>query len=150
MSVFLPVPFAVSPRGIAAVSTHTPLSNHFVCYTPVDQVAALLTFRARWFGGPSLIFKTWVTRCIIKPFTPQGEAESWEFSHNCIVVPCLRWDLWQECVSAFPTCFNVRFFSVAQYTGVNYLVPGFLLEGITLCVAVCLVCLWQETNSAVS
>ena len=45
MDMFSPAPFALSPRGIAAVSAHTLISNYFfVCYTPVE---ALLVFRAR-------------------------------------------------------------------------------------------------------
>ena len=41
---------------------------------------------------------------------PQEEVESWGFPPNHTA---LRWEwvLWQECVSAFPTCFNVDIFS---------------------------------------
>lgn len=48
-----------------------------------------------------------------KPFAPHGEARSWEFAPNYTIL-CQEQGLWQECVSALPTRFNVGILSFAQ------------------------------------
>ena len=41
-----------------------------------------------------------------KPFTPQAEAGSWGLPLNCMALGW-EWDLWWECIPAFPTHFEV-------------------------------------------
>lgn len=55
--VFLPVPSALSPEGLAMVRTCKPTKNYFfVSYIILGflWMQALLIFRARCFGGPPL------------------------------------------------------------------------------------------------
>lgn len=47
------------------------------------------------------------------------------FPPDCMALCCGE-DLWQECVSDFPTCFNVGIFSFAQGVEGTQLVSGFL------------------------
>lgn len=83
------------------------------------------------------------------PFTPQGETESWVFPLNCRVL-CWVWGLWLDCVSVFPTPFLVGILSLVHCEGFTQLVYGINSEGIDLCVAVYLVCLWEKGNWAAS
>ena len=77
--------------------------------------------------------------------------KSWELGvpPDCLV-PCQGWGLFQECVSAFPTCFDVGIFSVTQCVGVTQLVSGFLSERIDLFSSEHSVYPWEEGNSGAS
>lgn len=55
-------------------------------------------------------FKTGAQNVWFKAFDPQEAAESWMFPPDCMAL-CRGWSLWQEYVSAFPTCFNAGIFS---------------------------------------
>ena len=81
-----------------------------------------------------------------KPFAPQGEAQVCEFPPHCGSL-WQRWSLWQDCVSASPTCFNVGFYSFTQCVGATQLVMGILSVEIVLYVAVGLMCPWEEVGS---
>ena len=84
-----------------------------------------------------------------KHFSLEGETESWVFPPESKVL-CQGWVLWRECVSAFPTCFNLDIFSVFQCLGVSHLVSGFLSEGIDPCEAIYSVHPWEEDESGAS
>lgn len=57
------------------------------------------------------ILKVGVLDVGFKPFVPQGEAETSKLLLKCISL-CQGWGLWWECVSDFPTCFDVSIFSL--------------------------------------
>lgn len=84
-----------------------------------------------------------------KPFTPQGEVGSCEFSSNCM---SLFWGLglWQDCFSASPSHLSMGVFSFVWCIWVTQLVSGFLSEGIIPYLAVDSVCPWQDVSSRAS
>lgn len=73
-----------------------PWSQSQVLWGPFPQVEALNV------GAPDM----WS-----KPFSPEGEAGSWVFPLDWMVL-CVEWGLWQECDSAFPAHSDVGIFSV--------------------------------------
>ena len=68
-------------------------------------------------------------------------------SHLMVKVLCRSWGSRRECVSAFPTHFNVGIFSVGQHVGASQLVSEFVSEGADLCVAVYLMHPWEKKTS---
>lgn len=86
-----------------------------------------------------------------EPFAPGGEGPGFEFSPNC-GSPCWVGSVWGECVSTFPTCFNV-FFSFllisSHFPDLNELFHCFfrifLVESVPQ-VAVDSVCLGEEVS----
>ena len=75
----------------------------------------------------------------------------WLFRASCFISMYLwifqRWGLWWECVSNFPTCFDLFFCHLKCR---NHSVSGSLPKGIALCAAIYSVCPWQEENSGAS
>lgn len=89
-------------------------------------------------GGPIpqvVVSKVWVLNVGSKNFTLQGEARSWEFPSQLygIVLGC---GLWRECVSAFPTHFDLGIFSFTECVDSVWISS----EVIVLCVAVHYIC----------
>ena len=79
-----------------------------------------------------------------KPFTLQTETGNWRgWSHSEFLALCQGWGFWQECVPAFPTCFDVGICSLAQCVGVTQPVSGFLSEGVASCITTSFVCPWE-------
>lgn len=75
----------------------------------------------------------------IKPFSPQGEAGSYEFP-PCWVLAPHGWGLWQHPVSASPTCFHVVFFlHLPDMCRSHTEFLMFVLEGIVMYIAIDLV-----------
>lgn len=152
----LPVPSVLSPGGQVWQVPIPAQKSFFVfdknCSSPLGLgTQALLAGRDGLLGacplGSSL--KSWSATCVVQPLAPQGEAGSWEFLPDGVVL-CWGWGFWQECVSAFPIGFDVGVFSVAQNVRVTQLVCGFFSERIALCVAVYLLWPWEEANSGAS
>ena len=80
---------------------------------------------------------------------PQEESGSFEFPLSC-VMPCQDWGLWQDCVSASPTHFIMRFFLPTQCVGVPQLVSEFLSEIILPYLTIDSLCPWEEVSSGTS
>ena len=114
----------------------------------VLRMQASLAFRVRCFGAQPRVrvLKVEVLNVGSKLFTPQGEAESWEFAADFVVL-CWGWGLWKEGVLAFPSCFDVHIFSFGICVGVTQLVSGFCSQEIASCVAVHLMGLWEQGSS---
>lgn len=143
----LPDTAVLNPGGLAVVSTHAPFKNcFFVCKYPVGVMDTRLALKNQvlWGSVPWVrVLKVKVLHMWSKPFPCQGETGSWvvlSWLYGAVFV----WSLWRECASTFPTNLNVGTLSLTRHAGVTKLVSGFLLEGISLCVAVHLVSLWER------
>ena len=113
---FLPAPFALKPGEIDIVSACVPFECYFfVFYSLVSlKDASPNGFMRYLFWGPCLSgesLKSWSARCGVQILCFSGRIQRWEFPPDCMA---LRWGygLWLECVSAFPTHFNVDIFLI--------------------------------------
>ena len=137
--------------GIAVVSAPVLVKYYFfICYSLMGLADTGRVGFQSWVFLELIskvgVLKVGLVDVETKPFTPQGEAGSWGFLPNCVML-CQGWSLWWECVSALLTCFDIGVFSFSQCVGVAQLVSGSLSEGIAPCIAVDLVCLWEDMCS---
>ena len=126
----------------------------FVCYGfVVSWMQAWLAFRVRSFGGLTLwvgVLKVGVPNVGSKSFTVQREAGIWDFPPVCMML--YQGGLYGESVSQPFLAISVWIFSHSPdvYESALQLVSGFLSEVIALCVAVYLLCLWEDGSSGAS
>lgn len=82
-------------------------------FSPVGLMdVKLIGFQSWMFWAPIpqvRALKVWALCVLPKLFILQGETGSLGFSPNCKTL-CQEWDLWPNCISAFPTCFHVGVF----------------------------------------
>ena len=64
------------------------------------------------------VLKVVVPHVGYEPFTPQVETPGFEFSPKC-ELPHEHWGLWQDCVSTFPSWFDVVSLLYAECEGVT-------------------------------
>lgn len=82
-------------------------------------------------SGEANVLKVGVPSARKEPFAPQGEAPGFEFRPAAgRGARGWGWDLWRDCVSAFPTCFQASFLSFARCEGVAPPVFKFFSEEI--------------------
>lgn len=119
--------------------------SHFTVALWVLWTQALLTFKARCFGGclSGAGLKSFGVWCRFKPFAPLGEVWHFEFSPHC-ESPHHGWGLWWGCVSASRIHFDMGFFLIYAMCRSHSASFGVFSEEIVPHAAVDLVWLWEE------
>lgn len=106
------------------VSANAPIKNcFFIFYSPM----VLTGFQSQVFWGsiPQVgPLKFEVQNVQVKFLAPQGETGIWGFPPEYMAL-YQGWDLWQEYISIFHTCFSLGAFSFTQCVGITQLFLDF-------------------------
>lgn len=106
IGIFFIVSSLLSPGEITLVITYAPMKHCFFVYY---NLMGLRT-PAKYFGSPFFRWKLRPELCSLNPLLHREKlriGSSLQISWLCFQ----KWYLWQECISVFPTHFNVGIFS---------------------------------------